>query len=74
MRPTIAHYFCIVYILLIRPGQAVHIKAGSMWVFLLVIAIIGTIFLFIHLNLELNSLNKKTDTLIKEIKKHYGIE
>ena len=65
----IAHYFCTVYILL-----KYHIKGKSMLILFFIIAIIGTIFLFIHLNLELNSLNKKTDTLVSEIKKHYGIE
>jgi hypothetical protein len=30
--------------------------------------------LFIHINLELNSLGKKMDNLIMEIKKHYGIK
>jgi hypothetical protein len=45
-----------------------------MLLFLFIIGIIGTIFLFIHINLELNSLHKETDILIAEIKKHYGLE
>jgi hypothetical protein len=40
----------------------------------LILGIIATLFLFIFINLELNSLRKKVDTLIVEIKKHYGIE
>jgi hypothetical protein len=39
-----------------------------------IIGIIGTLFLFIFINLELNSLHKKIDAVIMEIKKHYGIE
>jgi hypothetical protein len=45
-----------------------------MLLFFFIIAIIGTLFLFVHINLELNSLLKKTDNLIAEIKKHYGTE
>jgi hypothetical protein len=45
-----------------------------MWIFFLILGIIGTIFIFIHVNLELNSINKKTDTLLREIKKHYQFE
>jgi len=46
----------------------------TMWLFLFIIGIIGTIVLFVHINLELNSLHKKTDALIAGIKKHYGLE
>jgi hypothetical protein len=45
-----------------------------MWLFLFIIGIIGTMFLFVHINLEVNSLEKQTDTLIAELKKHYGLE
>ena len=45
-----------------------------MWLFLLIIGIIGTIFVFVHINLELNALSKNIDSLNAEIKKHYGIE
>ena len=45
-----------------------------MWLFVFIIGIVGMIFLFVHINLELNSLHKKTDSLIEEIKKHYGLE
>jgi len=46
----------------------------SMLVLFFIIGIIGTLFLFIFINLELNALRKKVDNLILEIKKHYGIE
>jgi hypothetical protein len=45
-----------------------------MWLIALIIGMVGTIFLFVHVNLELNSLGKKTDTLVQEIKKYYGVE
>jgi hypothetical protein len=45
-----------------------------MLILFFIIGIIGTLFLFIFINLELNSLRKKTDAVIMEIKKHYGIE
>jgi hypothetical protein len=45
-----------------------------MLLFLFIIGIIATIILFVHINLELNSLQKKTDSLKTEIKKHYGLE
>ena len=45
-----------------------------MWIVFFVLGIMGTLLLFIHINLELNSLGKKMDNLIVEIKKHYGIK
>jgi hypothetical protein len=45
-----------------------------MWFFLFIIGIIGALFLFVHINLELNTLQKTTDNLTAEIKKHYGLE
>jgi hypothetical protein len=45
-----------------------------MWLVFFVLGIMGTLLLFIHINLELNSLGKKMDNLIVEIKKHYGIK
>jgi hypothetical protein len=44
------------------------------WIVFFILGIMGTLFLFIHINLELNSLGKKMDNLIVEIKKHYGIK
>jgi hypothetical protein len=44
------------------------------WIVFFVLGIMGTLLLFIHINLELNSLGKKMDNLIVEIKKHYGIK
>jgi hypothetical protein len=57
-------------------GFILHAGSGvyPMWLIALIIGIVGTIFLFVHVNLELNSLGKKTDSLIQEIKKYYGIE
>jgi hypothetical protein len=43
-----------------------------MWIVFFVLGIMGTLLLFIHINLELNVLHKKMDNLIMEIKKHYG--
>ena len=45
-----------------------------MWLVFFVLGIMGTLLLFIHINLELNSLGKKMDNLVMEIKKHYGIK
>ena len=45
-----------------------------MWIFFIILGIVATLFLFVFINLELNSLRKKVDNLIVEIKKHYGIE
>jgi hypothetical protein len=44
----------------------------GMWLVLFILGLIGAIILFIHINLELNSLGKSIDTLIAELKKHYG--
>jgi hypothetical protein len=43
-----------------------------MWLVLFILGLIGAIMLFIHINLELNSLGKGIDTLISELKRHYG--
>jgi hypothetical protein len=43
-----------------------------MWLILFILALIGALLLFIHINLELNSLGKGIDNLITELKKHYG--
>ncbi|MGB7568076.1 MAG: hypothetical protein WBM07_09460 [Chitinivibrionales bacterium] len=45
-----------------------------MWLVFFVLGILGTLLLFIHINLELNSLNRKMDNLVMEVKKHYGIK
>jgi hypothetical protein len=45
-----------------------------MGLFMIIIGIIGTLFLFVYINIELNSLQKTTETLISEIKNHYGIK
>jgi hypothetical protein len=45
-----------------------------MLLIVLIIGIIGTIFLLVHVNLELNSLDNKFETLVREIKRHYGFE
>jgi hypothetical protein len=45
-----------------------------MWIVFFIVGILGTLFLFIHINLELNVLHKKMENLIMEIKKHYGIK
>jgi hypothetical protein len=45
-----------------------------MWFALFIIGLIGAMILFIHINLELNSLGKGIDNLIAELKKHYGTE
>jgi hypothetical protein len=43
-----------------------------MWLILFILALIGAILLFVHINLEMNSLGKSIDNLIAELKKHYG--
>jgi hypothetical protein len=49
-------------------------KGTGMWYILFILGIIGAIMLVIHINLELNTLGKGADTLLAELKKHYGIE
>jgi hypothetical protein len=45
-----------------------------MWLVLFILGLIGAIVLFIHINLELNTLGKGIDALITELKKHYEIK
>lgn len=45
-----------------------------MWFVFFIIALVAAIVLFIHINLELNSLAKSIDTVVAEIRKHYGLE
>ena len=47
-------------------------KGNIMWLILFIVALIGAILLFVHINLEMNSLGKNIDNLIAELKKHYG--
>jgi hypothetical protein len=54
--------------------SGILIAVDTMLFIFFIICIIGTLFLFIFINLELNSLHKKIDAVIMEIKKHYGIE
>jgi hypothetical protein len=54
--------------------SGILIAVDTMLFIFFIIGIIGTLFLFIFINLELNSLHKKIDAVIMEIKKHYGIE
>jgi hypothetical protein len=49
-------------------------KGTVMWLILFILGLIGAILLFIHINLELNSLGKGIDNLIAELKKHYEIK
>jgi len=42
-----------------------------MWLAFFIVGLIGAIILFIHINLELNSLGKNIDALVTELKKHY---
>jgi hypothetical protein len=45
-----------------------------MWLIFFVIALVAAIVLFIHINLELNALSKSVDTIVTDIRKHYGLE
>jgi hypothetical protein len=45
-----------------------------MLIFFLIVGIIGMLFLFIFINVDMNSLRKKADELIAGIKKHYESE
>ena len=45
-----------------------------MWLFFFIIGIILSIALLIHINLEINTIAKTTDSLYTELKKHYGIK
>lgn len=63
-----------VYFYKTRDAVIFYSMVESMLVLFFIIGIIGTLFLFIFINLELNALRKKVDNLILEIKKHYEIE
>jgi len=45
-----------------------------MWILFFICGLIGAIMLFIHINLQLNTLGKSVDNLVTELKKHYGSE
>jgi len=45
-----------------------------MWLLFFVIGIILSVALLIHINLEINTIAKTTDSLFIELKKHYGIK
>jgi hypothetical protein len=49
----------------------IHKGRNSMLIFFLFIGIIGMLFLFVFINMELNSIRKKTDDMIAGLKKHY---
>ncbi len=45
-----------------------------MWIIFFFAALLAVIILFIHINLELNSLSKVVESLVSLIRKHYGID
>ncbi len=45
-----------------------------MWIIFFIIALLAAIILFVHINLELNALEKNIDGVIAELRKHYGLE
>ncbi|MBD3343482.1 MAG: hypothetical protein GF401_00295 [Chitinivibrionales bacterium] len=45
-----------------------------MWLIFLFAALIGILILLVHINLELNSLDKVVNELMEALRKHYGTE
>lgn len=45
-----------------------------MWIIFFLFALVAAIVLFIHINLELNTLGKNVDALVSAARKHYGLE